>query len=107
MIDVSSGGTDRRQKVEMGPQYQVKFAKAVKDLMIPGLHVGAVGWIRDGPTVADIIENGKADFCSVAREFLRDPNFVQKVAMSVGTKIGWPDQYHRATYEGDLPRIDH
>ena len=102
MIDVSSGGTDRRQKVEMGPQYQVKFAKAVKDLNIPGLYVGAVGWIRDGPTVADIIENGKADFCSVAREFLRDPNFVQKVAMSVGTKIGWPDQYHRATYEGDF-----
>ncbi|KXT13465.1 hypothetical protein AC579_4255 [Pseudocercospora musae] len=100
MLDVSSGGTDRRQKVEMGPQYQVKFAKAVKDLGIPGLHVGAVGWIRDGATVADIIENGKADFCSVAREFLRDPNFVQRVAMEVGTKIAWPDQYHRASYEG-------
>ncbi|KAF7190816.1 putative NADPH dehydrogenase C23G7.10c [Pseudocercospora fuligena] len=100
MLDVSSGGTDRRQKVEMGPQYQVKFAKAVKDLCIPGLYVGAVGWIRDGATVADIIENRKADFCSVAREFLRDPNFVQRVAMEVGTKIAWPDQYHRASYEG-------
>lgn len=54
MIDVSSGGTDRRQKVELGPQYQVRFAKAVKDLKIPGLFVGAVGWIRDGPTVADV-----------------------------------------------------
>ncbi|EME81169.1 uncharacterized protein MYCFIDRAFT_139739 [Pseudocercospora fijiensis CIRAD86] len=99
MLDVSSGGTDRRQKVEMGPQYQVKFAKAVKDLGIPGLYVGAVGWIRDGATVADIIENGKADFCSVAREFLRDPNFVHRVAMEVGTKIAWPDQYHRASCE--------
>lgn len=54
MLDVSSGGTDRRQQVEMGPQYQVKFAKAVKDLRIPGLYIGAVGWIRDGPTVADV-----------------------------------------------------
>ena len=54
MLDVSSGGTDRRQKVELGPQYQVKFATAVKNLRIPGLHVGAVGWIRDGPTVADV-----------------------------------------------------
>lgn len=54
MLDVSSGGTDRRQKVEMGPQYQVKFAKAVKDLKIPGLCIGAVGWIRDGATVADV-----------------------------------------------------
>ena len=34
MLDVSSGGTDRRQQVEMGPQYQVKFAKAVKDLKV-------------------------------------------------------------------------
>lgn len=54
MMDVSSGGTDRRQKVEMGPQYQVKFAQAVKELNIPGFYVGAVGWIRDGPTVADV-----------------------------------------------------
>ena len=99
MMDVSSGGTDRRQKVEMGPQYQVKFAQAVKELKIPGFFVGAVGWIRDGPTVADIIGNGKADFCTVAREFLRDPNFVQKVALSVGTKVAWPDQYHRASCE--------
>ncbi|GIZ38594.1 hypothetical protein CKM354_000200600 [Cercospora kikuchii] len=100
MLDVSSGGTDRRQKVEMGPQYQVKFAKAVKDLKIPGLCIGAVGWIRDGATVADIIENEKADFCSVAREFLRDPNFVQRVALEVGAKIAWPDQYHRASMAG-------
>lgn len=54
LLDVSSGGTDRRQKVELGPQYQVKFSKAVKDLKIPGLAVGAVGWIRDGPTVASV-----------------------------------------------------
>ena len=101
MLDVSSGGTDRRQKVEMGPQYQVRFAEAVKDLKIPGLHVGAVGWIRDGTTVADIIGSGKADFCSIAREFLRDPNFVQRVAKETGTKVAWPDQYHRASYEGD------
>lgn len=101
MLDVSSGGTDRRQQVEMGPQYQVRFAKAVKDLNIPGLYIGAVGWIRDGPTVADIITNGKADFVTIAREFLRDPNFVQRVALSVGTKIAWPDQYHRASFEGN------
>ena len=26
---------------------------------------------------------------------------MQKVALSVGTKVAWPDQYHRASYEGD------
>lgn len=68
MIDVSSGGTDRRQKVEMGPQYQVKFAKAVKDLGIPGLFVGAVGWIRDGATVADVrLEPDRPGKCSRAQ----------------------------------------
>lgn len=54
MLDVSSGGTSRHQKVELGPRYQVKFAKAVKDLKIPNFAVGAVGWIRDGPTVAGV-----------------------------------------------------
>lgn len=53
-LDVSSGGVDRRQKVELGYQYQVGFAKMVKDLKIPGLTVGAVGWIRDGKCVDDV-----------------------------------------------------
>lgn len=40
--------------MELGPQYQVGFAKQVKELGIPGLTVGAVGWIRDGDTVGDV-----------------------------------------------------
>jgi 2,4-dienoyl-CoA reductase-like NADH-dependent reductase (Old Yellow Enzyme family) len=54
LIDVSSGGTDRRQQVQLGQQYQVPFAKAIKDLKIPDLYCGAVGWIRDGDTVQDV-----------------------------------------------------
>ena len=54
LIDVSSGGTDRRQQVQLGPQYQVPFAEAVKKLKIPNLFVAAVGWIRDGETVHDV-----------------------------------------------------
>ncbi|CAH0045261.1 unnamed protein product [Clonostachys solani] len=100
LFDVSSGGTDRRQKVQLGQQYQVPFAKAVKDLNIPNVFVGAVGWIRDGATVHDILSNGKADVVHVAREFLRDPNFVQKVALSTGTEVAWVDQYHRAPMNG-------
>ena len=46
MMDVSSGGTDRRQKVEMGPQYQVKFAQAVKELKVPGFYVSSGGTDR-------------------------------------------------------------
>lgn len=54
LFDMSSGGTDRRQQVQLGPQYQVPFAKAVKSLNIPGVFVSAVGWIRDGATVHDV-----------------------------------------------------
>ncbi|KAJ0115606.1 hypothetical protein J7T55_010429 [Diaporthe amygdali] len=96
LIDVSSGGTDRRQQVQLGQQYQVPFAKAVKDLGIPKLFVAAVGMIRDGATVHDILSHNKADVVHVAREFLRDPNFVQQVALSTGTEVTWVDQYHRA-----------
>ena len=54
LFDVSSGGTDRHQKVQLGQQYQVPFAKAVKGLKLPNVFVGAVGWIRDGETVHDV-----------------------------------------------------
>lgn len=100
LIDTSSGGTDRRQKVQLGQQYQVPFAQAIKSLGIPNLFVAAVGWIRDGATVHDILGNDKADVVHVAREFLRDPNFVQKVALETGTEVSWVDQYHRAPING-------
>ncbi|KAI1620778.1 hypothetical protein EDD37DRAFT_132345 [Exophiala viscosa] len=100
MLDVSSGGTDRRQQVQLGQQYQVPFATAVRNLKIPDFYIGAVGWIRDGVTVHDILSNGKADVVQVAREFLRDPNFVQKVAVATGTEVSWIDQYHRAPMTG-------
>ena len=96
LVDISSGGVDRRQKVALGPQYQVPFAAAVKRLDIPGVAVATVGWVRDAATVSDILTTGNADVVHVAREFLRDPNFVQTVALATGTKITWVDQYHRA-----------
>ena len=54
LFDMSSGGTDRRQQVQLGQQYQVPFAEAVKVLKIPNVFVAAVGWIRDGHTVHDV-----------------------------------------------------
>ncbi|OAQ64049.1 NADH:flavin oxidoreductase / NADH oxidase family domain-containing protein [Pochonia chlamydosporia 170] len=84
---MSSGGTDRRQQVQLGQQYRVPFAEVVKDLKLPNVFVAAVGWIRDAATVHDILSNGKTDVVHVAREFLRDPNFVQKVALDTGTEV--------------------
>ena len=65
LIDTSSGGTDRRQKVQLGQQYQVPFARAIKGLHIPHLFVGAVGWIRDAATVHDVsLESSSSPFLS-------------------------------------------
>ncbi|EPE04108.1 nadh-dependent flavin oxidoreductase [Ophiostoma piceae UAMH 11346] len=96
LVDISSGGVDRRQKVALGPQYQVPFAAAVKRLDILGLTVATVGWVRDAATVSDILTSGNADVVHVAREFLRNPNFVQTVALATATETAWVDQYHRA-----------
>lgn len=63
LFDVSSGGTDRRQQVQLGQQYQVPFAKAVKDLKLPNVFVAAVGWIRDADTVHDVC-------CSLVYRFM-------------------------------------
>lgn len=63
LFDVSSGGTDRRQQVQLGQQYQVPFAKAVKELKLPNVFVAAVGWIRDADTVHDVC-------CSLVYRFI-------------------------------------
>jgi len=48
LLDVSSGGNHRDQQIPAGPGFQVPLASAVKKA-VPGLAVGAVGIITNGP----------------------------------------------------------
>lgn len=63
---------------------------------IPDLLVSTVGLILDPHQANEIIASGKADLVMLAREFLRDPNFVLRAARDLGVDVQWPNQYHRA-----------
>ena len=94
LIDCSSGGVVRDAKIEVGPGYQVSFAKDIR--RETGILTGAVGMITEVDQANEIIESGKADLVIMAREFLRDPYFPLHAAQKFGAEVNWPVQYERA-----------
>ncbi|WRT66358.1 uncharacterized protein IL334_003313 [Kwoniella shivajii] len=95
LIDVSSGGNDIRQKVQVGPSYQLPFAEHIKK-NVKNILVGAVGIITDAHQANDIIEQGKADVVLLAREVLRNVDFPLQSALQLGTAVNPAVQYERA-----------
>lgn len=104
VLDVSSGGNNSKQQIKVSQTFQTDFAKhiraAVKADGIP-LLVGAVGGIRDGTFAKKVVQQGdaekpSADFALVARQFLREPEFVLRAAHEIQTEVKWANQYHRA-----------
>jgi 2,4-dienoyl-CoA reductase-like NADH-dependent reductase (Old Yellow Enzyme family) len=94
LIDVSSGGNDRHQKIDVVPSYQVPFAGRIRrEANIP---TAAVGLITDPAQAEEIVTSGKADLVLLAREFLRDPYWPLHAAQQLGKSISWPKQYLRA-----------
>jgi 2,4-dienoyl-CoA reductase-like NADH-dependent reductase (Old Yellow Enzyme family) len=96
-IDVSSGGLSPRQKIVLGPGYQVPFAEIVRTET--GLPTIAVGLITDARQAEAIIEAGRADIVALARGFLYDPRWPWHAAAALGGTVAGPRQYWRA-----LPR---
>ena len=82
MIDVSSGGVDARQKIPLGPGYQVPGAEAVKKGA--GIAVAAVGLITEAKQAQEILTSGKADVILIARASLRDPYWPMRAAAELG-----------------------
>lgn len=99
-IDVSSGGMSPKQKIPLGPGYQVFHAAEIRRRT--GLPTVAVGMITE-PAQADmIVRSGQADMVALAREFLRDPRWTWRAARALGAKsASTPPQYLRAA---NLPR---
>lgn len=93
VMDVSSGGAVRHQKIETGPGYQVPFATQIKKEV--GIHTGTVGMITEAKQAETILQEGKADLIFVARKILRDPYFPLNAARELGAEIQWPNQYLR------------
>ena len=94
LIDCSSGGTSRDQKIAVTPGYQVPFAETIR--REAGIATGAVGLITEPAQADAIIAGGKADVVLIARQMLRDPYWPLHAAKALGVDVPWPIQYARA-----------
>jgi 2,4-dienoyl-CoA reductase-like NADH-dependent reductase (Old Yellow Enzyme family) len=118
LLDVSSGGSSEKQAVTPFNNYQVGIAGRIREELyksgIKDLLIGAVGMITEAEAAKEIVEKGKgdglveiedenggiakADIVLVARQFLREPEWVLRVAYRLGIKVQWPLQYSRGQF---------
>ncbi|KAL1948742.1 hypothetical protein VTO73DRAFT_10548 [Trametes versicolor] len=93
LIDVSSGGSDSRQKIEfVAPAYQAHFAEAIKKALGDRVLVGAVGGIKTGTLAQEVLDKGQADVVLAGTAFLKNPAAVAAFAEDLGVDIKLPDQ---------------
>jgi NADPH2 dehydrogenase len=93
-IDASSGGISPRQKIPLGPGYQVPFAAAIKQAT--GVTTVAVGLITEARQAEEIVASGKADMVALARGMLYDPRWGWHAAAELGGEVFAPPQYWRS-----------
>ena len=94
LIDCSSGGNSRDQKIPIGPLYQVTFSEQIKKAC--SIATGAVGMITMAEEAESILKNNRADLIFIARELLRNPYFPLQAAKQLEDNIEWSKQYDRA-----------
>jgi len=93
-LHVSSGGLDPRQKVPIGPNYQVPLARAVK--AATRIPVIAVGLITEFEQAEAIVSTGDADLIALARAILFNPRWPWHAAAHFGASVKAPNQYLRS-----------
>jgi 2,4-dienoyl-CoA reductase-like NADH-dependent reductase (Old Yellow Enzyme family) len=93
-IHVSSGGVSPRQKIPLGPGYQVGAAARIKQAT--GLPTIAVGLITDARQAEAIVADGHADAVALARAMLYDPRWPWHAAATLGAQVSAPPQYWRS-----------
>jgi 2,4-dienoyl-CoA reductase-like NADH-dependent reductase (Old Yellow Enzyme family) len=93
-VHVSSGGLDPRQKVPIGPNYQVPLARAVK--AATRIPVIAVGLITEFEQAEAIVSTGDADLIALARAILFNPRWPWHAAAHFGASVKAPNQYLRS-----------
>ena len=95
LVDVSSGGNEPHQRIDVGPGYQVPFARAVREGA--GVPTGAVGLITEPAQAEQVLRDGAADVVLLARALLREPHWVLRAAQELRGGDGLvPVQYARA-----------
>lgn len=127
LLDVSSAGNHPEQRIGVGQDFQVSIAGRIRSALykegIKNLAIGCVGFITEAEVAKAAVDaknssevqsgNGddgtinvqdeqgkiaKADIVLVARQFLREPEWVLRVAFRLGVDVKWPVQYHRGTF---------
>lgn len=93
-VHVSSGGLTPRQKIPVGPSYQVPLARAVKQTT--SMPVVAVGLITEFEQAEAIVSTGDADMIALARTILYDPRWPWHAAAHFGARVRAPNQYLRS-----------
>jgi 2,4-dienoyl-CoA reductase-like NADH-dependent reductase (Old Yellow Enzyme family) len=93
-VDISSGGVSPRQKIPLGPGYQVPLSQAVKQGA--GVTTMAVGLITEAEQAEDIVASSKADMVALARGMLYDPRWGWHAAAELGGEVAAPPQYWRS-----------
>jgi 2,4-dienoyl-CoA reductase-like NADH-dependent reductase (Old Yellow Enzyme family) len=117
LLDVSSGGNNPAQKIKVHAHYQTDLAAEIRAELArqgrKGMAIGAVGMVSTaelarGAVQAETVEvdagdgtKARADLVLVARQFLREPEFVLTTAARLGVKVQPPIQYHRAPYKAE------
>jgi len=93
-LNVSSGGLDPVQRIEDGPNYQVPFARAVKQAV--AIPVIDDRMITEFEQAEAIIGTGDADLVAIARAALYDPRWPWHAAAHLGGHVRAPAQYLRS-----------
>lgn len=122
LLDTSSGGNNPQQRMEVTRDYQLNLTISIREsLQKTGtqLLLGAVGMITTAEQARDIVQetalpdskeaNGtnapgqsQADVVMIARQFLREPEFVLRCAKRLGVSVRWPNQLLRAADSPDF-----
>jgi len=92
-IDVSSGGLDPRQKIPLGPGYQVPFAERIR--AETGMTTMTVGLITEPAQAEAIVAGGQADLVAMARAMMFDPRWAWHAARALGAETAYSDRYAR------------
>ena len=93
-VHVSSGGLTPKQRIPVGPNYQVPLARAVKHAT--SMPVVAVGLITEFEQAEAIVSTGDADLVALARAILFNPRWPWHAAAHFGAKVRAPNQYLRS-----------
>ncbi|CAK7234291.1 NADH-dependent flavin oxidoreductase [Sporothrix curviconia] len=108
LLDVSTAGNSPKQTIKMHTRYQIDLVPAIKKALraqgstaADKLLFGAVGSVTTAELAKEVVQKGgsvEADLVLAARQFLREPEFVRRVAHQLGVPIKWAHQYSRAVW---------